>query len=126
MLLQFRTTITSDSKVVIRSSKVIAWTYVKSWRFIIDLLSCIPYDSLIITGNGGLSEKFKIIGVLKMIRIFRFTKIISFLNATENMKLSLKLLKLLFYLIIYIHLQACAWYLYTKQDRTWFPLTDII
>lgn len=61
-----------------------------------------------------------------MTRILRFTKVISFLNATENVKLSLKLFKLIFYLLVYIHLQACAWYFYTVWDRTWFPLTDLI
>lgn len=58
--------------------------------------------------------------------MLRFTKIISFLNATESVKLSLKLFKLIFYLMIYIHLQACAWFFYTKQDETWFPIIDLI
>ena len=40
-------------------------------------------------------------------------KIISYLNASENMKHSLKISKLLFYLMIYIHCQGCAWYYYT-------------
>lgn len=48
------------------------------------------------------------------------------MSAVESVKLSLKLLKLVFYLIVYLHIQACAWFFYTKQDRTWFPLTDII
>lgn len=73
-----------------------------------------------------MTSKFKVLAILKMVRIFRFTKVISFLNATEDVKLSLKLFKLLFYLVIYLHLQGCAWYLFTKWDRTWFPLTDII
>ena len=27
---------------------------------------------------------------------------------------------------MYIHLQACAWYFYTKQDRMWFPIPELI
>lgn len=49
-----------------------------------------------------------------MLRILRFVKIISFLNATESVKLSLKLFKLIFYLLIYVHWQACLWYFYTS------------
>ena len=64
--------------------------------------------------------------MLKIFRILRFTKIIVYLNATESVKLSLKLFKLIFYLIIYLHWQACAWFFYTKWDRTWYPLVDII
>ena len=124
LILQFRTTIVGESNVEITNGKEIAIRYIKSWRFMIDLFSCIPYDSFV--SSADTSSKFKIIAVLKMVRIFRFTKIISFLNATEDVKLSLKLFKLLFYLVIYLHLQGCAWYLFTKWDRTWFPLTDII
>jgi hypothetical protein len=72
------------------------------------------------------SEVLNIISILKIIRIFRFTKIITFLNTSEHVKLSLRLFKLIFYLLIYLHWQACAWYYYTKWDRMWFPLTDII
>ena len=61
-----------------------------------------------------------------MMRVLRFTRIISYLNATESVKQSLKLSKLIFYLLVYIHLQACGWYAYTKLDRTWYPLLDII
>ena len=68
----------------------------------------------------------RIFQIFKLLRILRFTRVISFLSATESVKLSLKLFKLIFYLIVYLHLQACAWFFYTKQDKTWFPLTDII
>lgn len=34
--------------------------------------------------------------------------------------------KLLFYLVLYIHLQACAWFYFTNWDKTWFPLEKIL
>lgn len=71
-------------------------------------------------------EILNILSILKIIRVFRFTKIITFLNTSENVKLSLRLFKLIFYLMIYIHWQACAWFYYTKWDRMWLPLPDII
>lgn len=39
-----------------------------------------------------------------MMRILRFTKVIIYLNATQSFKLSLKLFKLIFYLLVYLHL----------------------
>lgn len=71
-------------------------------------------------------EILNILSILKIIRVLRFTKIITFLNTSENVKLSLRLFKLIFYLMIYIHWQACAWFYYTKWDRMWLPLPDII
>lgn len=64
--------------------------------------------------------------MIKINRILRFTKVISFLNTTDSVKFSLRLFKLIFYLIIYLHWQACAWFFYTKQDRMWFPITELI
>jgi Ion transport protein len=55
-----------------------------------------------------------ILSVLKITRILRFTKVITFLSTSDNVKLSLRLAKLIFYLLIYIHWQACAWFYYTK------------
>jgi hypothetical protein len=72
-------------------------------RFLIDLVASLPLDSMIVT-DANVSIQFRIVQIFKLSRILRFTKIISFLNATENVKLSLKLFKLIFYLIVYIHL----------------------
>ncbi len=76
--------------------------------------------------TDGTVGKLDLIQIIKINRVLRFTKVISFLNTTENVKLSLRLFKLIFYLIIYLHWQACAWFYYTKQDRMWFPITDLI
>jgi heme/copper-type cytochrome/quinol oxidase subunit 4 len=123
VLISFRTTIVDEvSKVEIKDAREIAKRYILRGRFIVDVISSIPFDALVDTH----SDKLKLISILKLARIFRFTRIISFLNATEDFKLSLKLFKLIFYLVIYLHLQACAWFFYTNLDKEWFPLTDII
>jgi hypothetical protein len=67
-----------------------------------------------------------ILSLLKFFRILRLTKVISYMNASENIKHSLKIFKLLFFLTIYIHFQACAWFYYTKFDKVWFPLEKIL
>ncbi len=123
VIISFRTTLVDEStNLEITDARLIAKQYILRGRFLVDVISSIPFDALI----NSHSEKLKLVSILKLARIFRFTRIISFLNATEDFKLSLKLFKLVFYLLIYLHLQACAWYFYTKQDKEWFPLTDII
>lgn len=54
------------------------------------------------------------------------TKVISFMNTSDSVKHSLKIFKLLFYLVLYIHMQACAWFYFTNWDKTWFPLEKIL
>jgi heme/copper-type cytochrome/quinol oxidase subunit 4 len=123
VLLSFRTTMVDEiSKVEIYDARLIAKRYILRGRFLVDVISSIPFEAII----DSHSDKLKLISILKLARIFRFTRIISFLNASEDLRLSLKLFKLIFYLVIYLHLQACAWFFYTNLDKQWFPLTDII
>ena len=56
----------------------------------------------------------------------RVTKIISYMNTSENIKHSLKIFKLIFFLVLYIHCQACAWFFYTNFDKSWFSLEKIL
>jgi hypothetical protein len=88
--------------------------YIKG-RFFLDLLAAIPFEliSNLLKSESKL-DKFGLFSLVKIIRVLRFTKVISFLNTTESIKLSLRLFKLIFYLIIYLHWQACAWFFYTK------------
>lgn len=88
----------------------IALAYLKG-RFFMDLVSSIPFD--IIADDSSVS-RLKVFQIMKLIRIMRFTRIISYMSAVESIKLSLKLMKLIFYLIVYLHIQACAWFFYTK------------
>jgi hypothetical protein len=74
----------------------------------------------------GTAEKLDLFQIIKINRVLKFTRVISFINATENVKLTLRLFKLILYLMIYIHWQACAWFYYTKQDRMWYPVPDLI
>lgn len=115
IFINFRTTIRNTlTNEEIAVPREIALQYLKS-RFVIDLIASIPFDLMLGSDDGDrLSTQLKIFSILKMIRILRFFKVISYLNTTSSVKLSLKLVKLIFYLFVYLHLQACAWFFYTK------------
>ena len=53
---------------------------------------------------------FKFFGALKLVRVMRLSKIITYLRSTEEFKAFLKLNKLIFFLIIYLHTFACLWW----------------
>lgn len=75
----------------------IACNYLKG-RFWIDLLATIPFDILgrLVLGNS--TSTLEIFGILKLVRIARLSKIIAYLNVKEDIKLILKLAKLIFFL----------------------------
>lgn len=117
IVLHFRTTVPNDiSGEVIAQPHLIAKAYLKS-RFILDLLATIPFDNIFANVLGTkISGNLSLLSLLKLFRVLRLFKIISYMNASENIKYSLKIFKMIFYLIMYIHCQACAWFYFTSID----------
>ena len=101
--------------------KEIAILYLKS-RFWIDLLSTIPFD-LFIPTDGGLFF-IKLFGLLKVVRVTRLNRIINLMNVKDDLKMTLKLLKLVYFLLLYIHFAACIWWFIVKNDKNWIPQMD--
>lgn len=94
-------------------------------------------DFLAILGTGVVTSfmpSFKIFGIFKMIRILRIGGIISRLTLPEETKAILNLCKLIFYLLLILHLLACSWFYscnlnanqidYEGYDITWIPPFD--
>ena len=48
------------------------------------------------------------------------------MNAERTTKSLMKLFAMVFTVIIYIHLQACVWYIIVSQDMEWIPPLDYI
>ena len=69
-------------------------------------------------------------GILKIIRVFRIGKVIADLNYTQETKAVLKVGKMVFYLILYIHVLACfLWLTFSSangEDASWIPQVDYI
>lgn len=104
IIFNFRTTISDFiTGEEIMSIRKITQSYIKG-RFVLDLMAAIPFELLSqFLLNSSHIKKFGLFSILKIIRVLRFTKVISFLNTTESIKLSLRLFKLIFYLIMYLH-----------------------
>jgi hypothetical protein len=49
----------------------------------------------------------------------RLNKIISFLNVEEDVKATLMLVKMIFFLCVYMHCFACAWWLMVSTQKNW-------
>lgn len=110
MVVNFRTTFydiqTGDE---IFDSKRTFMAYFKG-RFFIDLLSTVPFDNIVSIFTTSSSTILQLFSLLKMVRISRLNRIIERLNVAQDMKNALKLFKLIFMIIIYVHCLACLWY----------------
>ena len=84
----------------------------------VDFLSSIPIET-IMPGSS-----LKIINILKIIRVTRLTAIINKMNIDEESKSLLRIGKIIFYLLLTMHIVACTWHRVTRDARLWIPAID--
>lgn len=98
----------------ILTHKAIAYNYI-SGQFLIDLVSTIPLEEFITIFNPNIDKKnaetFVLFSCLKLIRILRLSRLINLSNSSFDFKLQLRLAKMIFYIMLYLHLTACLWFL---------------
>lgn len=114
ILVSFRTTyINERTGAEVRDVKLISHYYLRG-QFTIDLLATVPFDTLGEAIFQSDHPTFKIFGGLKLVRVLRLSKIITYLRSTEEFKAFLKLNKLIFFLIIYLHCFGCVWWMFVS------------
>ena len=125
VIINFRTTfIHKLTGEEIIEPKKIAYEYIKT-RFFIDLIASIPFDNVaeIFVPVGSVST-LNLITLLKLARVMRLGRLISVMKVKDDIKLSLRLFKLVFFLILYLHWQGCLWYYIVIKDQKWIPSID--
>lgn len=134
IMICFRTVYLDERGQEQYEGKKMALNYIKT-SFIIDILATVPFDTILSTieryrvykqnikKTGGVPW-VDLLGIFKLGRLLRLNDIISFMKATDDVKSSLKLIKLILFLVVYIHLFACFWWFMVKLDRVWIPPID--
>uniref|UniRef100_A0A668S6U8 PAC domain-containing protein n=1 Tax=Oreochromis aureus TaxID=47969 RepID=A0A668S6U8_OREAU len=107
IVLNFHTTFVGPAGEVISDAKLIRMNYLKTW-FVIDLLSCLPYDIINAFENGddGLSSLFSSLKVIRLLRLGRVARKLD--HYLEYGAAVLVLLVCVFGLVA--HWLACIWY----------------
>ena len=67
------------------------------------------------------NSNLKVFGGLKLVRVLRLSKIIVYLLVTQETKAVLKVIKLVFMLVLYMHCLACIWWKIVVYDEFWIP-----
>ena len=121
MILAFRTVNVDSKGGLITNPKTIAKIYLKG-QFWIDLVATLPLDQILELIFSDQNPYYELFGIMKLGRVLRLNKLIQFMNVDEDIKASLNLSKMIFFLIIYIHFYACIWWLVCKDaSEKWIP-----
>uniref|UniRef100_A0A8C5BVL8 Potassium voltage-gated channel subfamily H member 5 n=1 Tax=Gadus morhua TaxID=8049 RepID=A0A8C5BVL8_GADMO len=107
IVLNFHTTFVGPGGEVISDPKLIRMNYLKTW-FVIDLLSCLPYDIINAFENvdEGMSSLFSSLKVVRLLRLGRVARKLD--HYLEYGAAVLVLLVCVFGLVA--HWMACIWY----------------
>ncbi|XP_041353208.1 potassium voltage-gated channel subfamily H member 1-like [Gigantopelta aegis] len=107
IVLNFHTTFVGSSGEVISDPKIIKMNYLKSW-FVIDLLSCLPYDvfNAFQYVDDGISTLFS---ALKVVRLLRLGRVVRKLDHYLEYGAAMLVLLILVF-ILFAHWFACIWY----------------
>ena len=91
--------------------QVIRMNYLKSW-FIIDLLSCLPYDvfNAFDHDEDGIGSLFS---ALKVVRLLRLGRVVRKLDRYLEYGAAMLILLLCFYMLV-AHWLACIWYVIVR------------
>jgi len=128
VVINFRTSIIIESTAVeIFDNKKIAQNYLRG-RFWIDFPASIPFDlfTYIFPSMGGDQLTLQLVGLLKLVRVLRLSRLITYLNLKSELKMSLKLAKLIFFLILFLHWLGWVWFFIVKQNEKWLPPLDYV
>ena len=126
IVVNFRTTYIDESTgYEVRSPRRIAWRYSASPRFWCDLVAAMPVEIInwVVLDQ---TNRLQMLSLLKMARLLRLSKIIMFMRTGNHIKLTVKLLHLLLMLIIYLHIQACFWFMLNDIQQEYIPPTDYV
>lgn len=125
VLLNFFTTYIDNNGDEVTDQKLIAINYLKL-MFWIDFMSSVPIDNFAdsIFNQSDVSRTLMMTDLAKLIRVLRLSRIVRFMRARDQTKYVFKLMTLLMYLFIWIHLSACFYFALAKRNEDWIPVPD--
>eukprot|EP01048_Picozoa_sp_COSAG05_P000759 COSAG05_NODE_23_length_31591_cov_92.542995_12_plen_785_part_00 len=115
VILNFRTAIV-DENMLVSDSRTIAVRYIRGW-FLVDIVASVPFDFILNTDNSSskATGSFRLARLLRLGRLVRVASIARMRMSSNSMRL----LKLVFYLLTLAHWIGCTWYFISKIEQ--FP-----
>lgn len=125
IIINFRTAyFNSKTGKLVTNGKRIACNYACNGRFWIDIIASLPVEIISLFSTNSQSN-LRLIGLLKLVRLLRLGRMISYLKANQRLKLTMKIGQLLFFVLLIIHWTNCLWRYVTIRKEEWYPPKDL-
>jgi len=127
VVMNFRTTyINNKTGSEVISQKRICLHYIIGGRFWVDLLASIPFELVISLFIGDTSSgNLQLLGLLKLVRLLRLGRIITYMKFKSSLKIGFKMFQLLLFLLLLVHWIGCLWYIMVRSKDSWLPPKDL-
>jgi len=122
IFVQCRSTFLDETGTEVASPRIIAAKYFYSGRLLMDILAALPYELFDLIS----SEHIRLFSLLKMLRLMRLGKVIRFMRTNDKTKLKIELGQLIVIFLLYLHLQACFWFMLTYSGGVYIPPAQYI
>lgn len=121
ILVTIRTTYDNEKTgLEVTEGKTIAKRYMLHWRFYFDVLSILPFEEVygIFSDDksGGNNITFKIFNCLKLIRLLRLGRIITYMKLKSDVKTGMRIVQLVGLLILVVHWFGCILQVIVQSD----------
>lgn len=122
IILNFNTTYQDSKTGEEMTSRCDIFSNYVTTMFLLDILATVPiYEMFCLILSGNMSKQVQLLSMLKLVRVFRLQKVITYMNTTDDIKLTLQLVKTSIFLFIFIHISACVWFQIAIDDKKWVP-----
>ena len=110
---------------LVEDPKLIAANYMKG-RFWVDLVASLNFDLIFsILFPGTENQLTQVFGMLKLVRLLRLGRMVTYLSKSKNFKIGAQMVQLFFMLILLLHWMACFWFVVAHQFDSWIPSKDL-
>lgn len=103
-----------EQGILVRDTRKLARSYLKSYRFKLDLLSVLPTDlAYAYMPARCLPNRVPCAIIMRLNRLFKFHRLAKFFDRTEsatNFPFVFRISKLVFYILVIIHWNACVYF----------------
>lgn len=125
-MFNFRTTyVNSKTGTEVISPRQIFINYTLHGRFFVDLLATIPFELIVAVIMPNADFSFQVFGLLKLVRLLRLGRIITYMKFKQGLKIGFRIFQLLFFLLLLVHWIGCIWYMLVSSEDSWLPPKDL-